>query len=168
MKRNFAPLMMASLLFHSGSSFGQTNQGSDAHGGMNSRGDHVMGFSHEKTTHHFRLYADGGDIEVTANDPRDVATRDEIQMHLAHIAKMFSEGDFQAPMLIHDKVPPGVPTLQRLKAAMSYRFEKLDSGGRVRIATVNTKALRAVHEFLRFQISDHQTGDTTKVTSETR
>ena len=27
---------------------------------MNERGDHVMGFDHTKTTHHFRLLADGG------------------------------------------------------------------------------------------------------------
>ncbi|SPE25161.1 conserved exported hypothetical protein [Candidatus Sulfopaludibacter sp. SbA3] len=46
------------------------------HAEMNNRGDRVMGFSHEKTTHHFRLYADGGAIEVTANDPRDTASRD--------------------------------------------------------------------------------------------
>ena len=31
---------------------------------MNERGDHVMGFDHTKTTHHFRLLADGGSIEV--------------------------------------------------------------------------------------------------------
>jgi hypothetical protein len=30
-----------------------------------------MGFSHDKTTHHFRLYPDGGAIEVTADDPND-------------------------------------------------------------------------------------------------
>jgi len=40
------------------------------HDAVNQHGDQVMGFSHEKTTHHFRLYADGGAIEVTANDPR--------------------------------------------------------------------------------------------------
>ena len=31
--------------------------------GVVARGDEIMGFSHEKTTHHFRLYADGGSIE---------------------------------------------------------------------------------------------------------
>src|SRR5580692_5099040 len=150
MRRFFAPLMMAPLLFHAHLSFSQTDQGHDAHGAMNSRGDHVMGFSHEKTNHHFRLFSDGGAIEVTANDPNDRATRDEIQMHLSHIAHMFSEGDFQAPMLIHGKTPPGVPTLQRLKAAVSYRYEKMDAGGRVQINTTNSKALKAVYEFLRF------------------
>lgn len=46
----------------------------DHHGAVEKRGDHVMGFSHEKSTHHFRLFADGGAIEVTANDPKDTDT----------------------------------------------------------------------------------------------
>lgn len=55
-------------------------------------------------------------------------------------------------MLIHDQIPAGVPTLMRLKAVVSYEFEKTDRGGRVRIITTNPEALSAVHEFLRFQI----------------
>ena len=129
------------------------------HDTMNHRGDRVMGFSHEKTTHHFRLFADGGEIEVQANGPKDAASIDQIRAHLAHIAQMFASGDFNAPMLIHDRVPPGVPTLQRLKDAVSYRFEKTERGGAVRITTPNKEALQAVHDFLRFQITDHQTGD---------
>ena len=30
------------------------------HAAVNERGDHVMGFDHEKTTHHFRLTKSGG------------------------------------------------------------------------------------------------------------
>lgn len=133
------------------------------HAAVNQKGDHVMGFSHEKTTHHFRLYSDGGAIEVTANDPKDKTSRDQIQMHFAHIVTMFAAGDFNAPMLIHDQVPPGVPVLQKLKSEVTYKFEKSDRGGRVLIATKNPQALQAVHDFLRFQISDHQTGDVTTV-----
>ena len=122
-----------------------------------------MGFSHEKTTHHFRLSKDGGAIEVTANDPKDIASRDQIRMHLGHIAKMFAAGDFKAPMLVHDQVPPGVPVLEKLKAEVQYRFQEIDRGGTVRITTTNSDALKALHEFLRFQIADHRTGDTEKV-----
>ncbi len=134
--------------------------------GVQERGDHVMGFPHDKATHHFILYPDGGAIVVEANSATDTATRDQIRMHLGHIAQMFAQGDFQAPMLIHDQVPPGVPTLQRLKKDISYRFEEMDRGGRVRITTKNNEALAAVYEFLRFQISDHHTKDTGKVTAE--
>jgi hypothetical protein len=86
-------------------------------------------------------------------------------MHLSHIARMFAEGNFQAPMLIHDRVPPGVPVLQRLKAEVRYRYEEIDGGGRVRIVTRSREALQALHEFLRFQIADHRTGDTGEVMS---
>jgi len=37
--------------------------------GVNARGDQGMGFSHEKTTHHFCLLADGGAIEITVTSP---------------------------------------------------------------------------------------------------
>jgi hypothetical protein len=133
------------------------------HSDVNKRGDQVMGFSHEKTTHHFRLYADGGAIEVEAKDPKDTESRDQIQMHLGHIAHMFADGNFNAPMLVHAQTPPGVAVLERLKSEVTYRFEKTDKGGKVRIATSNNDALKALHEFLRFQISDHQTGDSASI-----
>lgn len=133
---------------------------------VNEQGDKAMGFSHEKTTHHFRLFADGGAIEVAANGSQDTESRDQIKKHLGHIAQMFSGGNFDAPMLTHGKVPPGVPVLQKLKAEVTYAFEEMENGGRVRIKTNNPEALAAVHEFLRFQVSDHQTGDTTEVSEE--
>jgi hypothetical protein len=129
------------------------------HDDINRRGDHEMGFSHEKTTHHFRLAKDGGAIEVTANDLNDTESRDQIRQHLTHIAMMFSAGNFNAPMLIHDQTPPGVPVMKRLKNQIKYEFENVESGGRVKISTMNREAIDAVHEFLRFQITDHQTGD---------
>src|SRR6185437_1154395 len=129
------------------------------HTAVDMRGDHVMGFSHEKTTHHFRLYPDGGAIVVIANNLKDTETQDQIRLHLSHIAVMFATGNFQDPILIHDQTPPGVAALQRLKRQVSYRFEEIPRGGRVRITTMNEEALAAIHEFLKFQISGHHTGD---------
>lgn len=123
------------------------------------RGDHVMGFSASKTTHHFRLFADGGEIAVTANEASDVASREMIRMHLSHIALMFSAGDFDAPMLIHDTTPPGVPTMKKLRDQIRYEYEQIPAGGRVRIETRDPQALDAVHAFLLFQIVEHKTGD---------
>jgi hypothetical protein len=133
------------------------------HADVNSRGDQVMGFDHEKTTHHFRLMSDGGAIEVEANDPKDTASSDQIREHLSHIAQMFAAGDFTAPMLIHAQTPPGVAVMKRLKAEIEYRFEETERGGRIRITTTNSEALPAIHEFLRFQISDHGTSDSVVV-----
>jgi hypothetical protein len=95
---------------------------------MNRRGDHVMGFDHNKTRHHFRLSPEGGTIEVTANSLEDKESRDQIRSHLSHISKKFAAGDFNAPMLIHDQIPPGVPVMQKLKNEIEYRFEETERG----------------------------------------
>ena len=132
------------------------------------RGDQAMGFPHDKTTHHFRLYRDGGAIEVTANDAADSKNVEAIRSHLAQIAVMFSKGDFSTPMFIHDQVPPGVPMMKECGREISYLFEAAPRGGRVRIKTSSQEALKAVHEFLRFQIEDHHTNDSTEISSVAR
>lgn len=142
----------------------QHQEASDPHSsGVDTRGDHAMGFSHETSTHHFRLLSDGGAIEVTANDRNDKVTRDEIKNHLSHIVQMFTNGNFQIPMFIHDKVPPGVAVMESKRATISYTFEQTPNGGRIRIATADKDALEAIHEFLVFQIEDHRTGDSNGV-----
>jgi hypothetical protein len=134
------------------------------HQGVNDRGDQMMGFSHDKAAHHFSLYTDGGAIEVKANDSADTATRDQIRMHFTHIVKMFADGNFNMPVLIHQQNPPGADVMTRLKDHISYKYEETPQGGRIRITTANTDALSAVHKFLLFQIKDHETGDSTAVT----
>jgi len=79
-----------------------------------------------------------------------------------------SEGNFDAPMLIHDRIPPGVSTLKRKKSRIDWKFEETESGGRVRIRTRDPEALAAIHEFLRFQIEDHRTGDPTEIDAANR
>jgi hypothetical protein len=126
---------------------------------MDKRGDEGMGFSQKKTTHHFSLTLDGGVIRVSANDAGDTVSRDQIRMHLAHIARAFGEGNFDIPMFVHDQTPPGVPTMTAKKDLIQYRFEEDATGGAVVITTADGDALAAIHDFLRFQIRDHRTGD---------
>lgn len=130
------------------------------HAAVEEHGDQAMGFSHDATTHHFRMAANGGAIEVTANDPNDKASTDAIRSHLSHIAVMFGNGDFTTPMFVHDGVPAGVTTMKLLKAKIRYKYEEISCGGRVRIESSDPVALAAIHDFLRFQITEHQTGDT--------
>jgi hypothetical protein len=138
----------------------QHQQVADPHAaGVDARGDHAMGFSHDKSTHRFRLFPDGGAIEVGANDPNDTVTRDEIRAHLNHIVQLFTAGDFQVPMFIHDTAPPGVSVMKSKRGAIVYAFEATQEGGRVRMTTADADALTAIHQFLDFQIEDHRTGD---------
>jgi hypothetical protein len=135
------------------------------HAAMNARGDKAMGFSQEKTTHHFRLTEDGGTIEVSANDPADETSLGQIRSHLGHIAKMFENGNFDVPMFVHGKNPDGVEVMKQQKTNITYSYKETKDGGLVRIRTHNAKALQAVHEFLRFQAREHQTDDSTDVTT---
>jgi len=132
---------------------------------VETHGDQAMGFAHDKTTHHFRISADGGAIEVTANDADDNSNAEAIRSHLSHIAVMFSEGDFSTPMFVHDEIPAGVTTMKLLKSKIQYRYEEMSSGGRVRIESTDPLALAGIHDFLRFQINEHQTVDSKAITA---
>lgn len=128
------------------------------------RGAHVMGFDQDKTVHHFHLHADGGAVDITVKDGADAVSRDAIRSHLPHIAQMFSDGNFDAPMLIHQAEVPGTDRMAALKSRIRFVYVETPRGGRLDIFTTDAGALAAVHAFLRFQIADHRTGDTTAVT----
>ena len=143
---------------------GHGRAGHDEHlAAVNARGEGAMGFSQTETTHHFILTREGGLIQVEANDPGDVANRDRVRRHLAEVSAMFAAGDFRTPLLVHARTPPGADAMGRLKSEVGYAFEETAGGGRVRITAKSPEALAAVHEFLRFQIEDHRTGDPTEV-----
>jgi hypothetical protein len=53
--------------------------------------------------------------------------------------------------------------MRLMKSAIRYTYEEVPTGGRVRITSADSIALAAMHDFLRFQIAEHQTGDNPKV-----
>ena len=134
----------------------------EKHMAMLKRGEKAMGFDQTRTSHHFRLSPDGGTIEVRANDPRDAALRGQVVAHLTMIAGQFSRGDFSTPVAVHGEEPAGVAALKRFGAQISYTFVPDDAGGRVVISTKSKDAVAAVHDFLRYQIREHHTGDPMK------
>ena len=131
----------------------------DHHGSTDQRAI-VMGFDQARTTHHFVLFNDGGSIDVSVNDSTDTKNRDAIRSHLPHIVMLFGEGNFEAPMLVHDsKNVPGTKAMTERKRAIRYQYVETANGGRVNIMTSDADALAAVHVFLKFQIAEHKTGD---------
>jgi hypothetical protein len=136
----------------------------DHHGSSDQRATKAMGFDQARTQHHFLLFSDGGAIDVSANDPTDTKNRSAIRSHLPHIAMMFGEGHFDSPMLAHDsKNVPGTKAMTERKGAIRYQYVETARGGRVNIVTSDPGALAAVHQFLKFQIAEHKTGDPTTV-----
>ena len=123
------------------------------------RAEHAMGFDQQRTTHHFRIEADGGTIEVTAKDPSDKTSIDQIRMHLRHIAGAFADGDFSLPLFVHDTDPPGAAVMKDRRKTMTFSYAEMNAGGKVVIRTADAAAKQALYEFLRFQIREHKTGD---------
>jgi hypothetical protein len=82
---------------------------------------------------------------------------------MSMIAGMFAEGNFSIPMFVHNTAPPGVEKLKQLKKEITYAAENTSLGAQVRITTKNSEAIEAIHEFLRFQIEEHRTGDSMEV-----
>lgn len=111
--------------------------------------------SHKTSVHKFVVSRDGGAIELRAIDPSDQKTIGAIRNHLREIAADFQKADFSTPEYIHGRTPAGVAVMIEQKGAIRYRFEPLDSGARISIATTSSPALAAIHEFLRFQMHEH-------------
>jgi hypothetical protein len=126
---------------------------------MKRRGDAAMGFDQDKVGHHFHLTLNGGTIEVSVNQTADSGSRKQIRDHLRTISQEFAEGVFTSPVATHSEVPPGVPVMRDRKARIKYTYEETPDGARVLIATTDRAARTAVHDFLKYQIQEHATGD---------
>lgn len=123
------------------------------------RGTRAMGFDQQRTAHRFVLRPDGGEIRVDVKSTHDRANTSAIRAHLRQIAVDFAAGRFDAPLATHGEEPPGVETLRARAAAIRYRFEETRAGGVVTIRSSDPAAVAAVHDFLRYQIREHRTGD---------
>jgi hypothetical protein len=130
---------------------------------VNARGEKAMGFSQAATTHHFILLPGGGFIQAVANKKDDNKSVEQIRTHLFDIKKKFAAGDFSAPEFTHAQVPPGTPKMRELRSDIAYSVELIEGGGRLKMTTRSKEGIAAIHEFLKFQIEEHATGDPTEV-----
>jgi len=142
--------------------------GHEEHGvGVDERHD-TLGMSHEATTHSFRLFEDGGAIELRANRANDRESVLSIRRHLQEVAGEFAANDFSTPGFVHGYPPDGVKQMQALRSAITYRYEELPLGGRIRVVAARQEALKAIHAFLKFQVIEHRTADSGQVEEATR
>ena len=69
------------------------------------------------------------------------ASASDVREHFNHIAVAFKRGDFNLPMFIHGRAPPGVPVMKTLKSEINYDLQDTALGGRIAITTTNPKAI---------------------------
>jgi hypothetical protein len=115
-----------------------------------------MGVDQYASTHLFDDLPDGGRIELQDTVGDDAAV-ERIRTHMQEIAAAFASGDFSTPGFVHDMDEvPGTSVMAERRDAIRYEYASLPRGGEVRIATADSVALRAIHEFLAFQRLDHR------------
>lgn len=121
---------------------------------LQKRGALVMGVDQYTSTHVFDDLKDGGRIELQ-RDVDDTTGVKVIRAHLQTIAKAFKAGDFSASATVHDRTVPGTKTMAAKRAAITWTYSELPRGGQIHIRSTDAAAVRAIHEFLAFQRSDH-------------
>lgn len=137
--------------------------GSAEHGKDVDHRHDTFGMPHTASTHSFRLFADGGAIELRAKSADDEDAVTTIRTHLQHVAEQFAGADFSTPAFVHGHSPDGIAEMAGLRKDISYRYESLPAGGRIHITAKKPQALAAIHDFLRFQVTEHRTSNTGKV-----
>jgi hypothetical protein len=124
---------------------------------LQERGKRVMGVDQYTSSHVFQSLPDGGRIELQRDVADSLGTR-VIRAHMQDIAARFTAGDFSLSAEVHGThAIPGTATMRSSRATIRYVYRELPRGGEVRLTSSDAAAIKAIHEFLAFQRSDHRT-----------
>ncbi len=135
---------------------------------LKERGALAMGFDQNKVAHHFLLNASGATIAVTIRDSTDRESRLQVRSHLREITAAFAKGEFGKPVETHAELPPGTATMTTNRHLITYRYNERVDGAEVVISSSDAATLAAIHEFFRYQIVEHKTGDPLTVSPKVR
>ena len=120
------------------------------------RGEGVMGVDQYASRHTFEDRPDGGRIILDWPAAADTAEIRKIRGHMREVAADFTAGNFSKPFAVHAQVVPGTGTMAAMRAAIRYEAADRAQGAEVRMRTADPGAIKAIHDFLAFQRSDHR------------
>lgn len=123
---------------------------------MMERGDIAMGFNQNKIAHDFRSTPTGGEIMITALNPNEIETVEQIKSHTLDIQKEFLSGNFTKPFFIHAEEVPGTKVMTEKKNLIKYSIQNLADGMTLILDTRDDHVINAIHEFMNYQGSQHQ------------
>lgn len=119
------------------------------------RGQSVMPFNLDRTTHHFTKSGSGGVQTVVADDPGDSSQVGLIRQHLRQEAERFRRGDFTDPASIHGDQMPGLAVLRDSTGKATVTYATTDDGARITYTSGDTEIVAALHAWFDAQVSDH-------------
>jgi hypothetical protein len=119
------------------------------------RGEEVMPFDLEATTHRFAPVADGLVQTVVADDPTDAEQVALVRQHLAAEAERFADGDYRDPAAIHGDGMPGLAELEAGARRIDVSYDDEPAGGRIDYSTTDAALVAALHRWADAQTMDH-------------
>ena len=159
MKKHMRSMLLAGCAVVVAGACTSSSASSDsAFAAVQERGKDVMGVDQYTSRHVFEDLPDGGRIVLDRDDASDTVAIATIRAHMREIAGQFGRGDFTNPSLVHAQTVPGTGIMRARRDAISYTAADRPRGAEVRIASRDSAAVRAIHEFLAFQRSDHRSG----------
>lgn len=122
---------------------------------VRARGQQVMPFRLDRTTHIFAKTATGGVESVVAKTQADGAQIPLIREHLRKERSLFSRRNFKDPMATHGMNMPGIDTLRHEAAQISISYRPLARGAQLRYTTASQQVREALHAWFDAQLMDH-------------
>lgn len=119
------------------------------------RGQSVMPFDLDRTTHHFTKTGSGGVQIVVADDPQDAGQVGLVRQHLQQEADRFRRGDFTDPASIHGDQMPGLAALRGSSGKVTVEYATTSDGARITYTSGDAAIVAALHAWFDAQVSDH-------------
>jgi hypothetical protein len=154
MRHSFLTIILAALVALAGCAE-QGPQQTDRQAEVAEKGQSVMPFDLEKTTHHFLPTEDGLRQEVVADHADDATQIELVREHLSSEAERFRAGDFGDPAKIHGPDMPGLAELSAGASAITITYSELTDGAALDFRTADPNLVHALHTWAGAQVSDH-------------
>jgi len=125
---------------------------------MNARFSKALGAGLDKVALHFYLVKNGGVIELASKDPNDTGTIEAIRKYLQSQKDLWEKG--KDPVTeVHAKAPESANLMRKLRNDITFYAAKTDTGAVLRMFSINEQARDAIQDYLKFEITEHKTGD---------
>jgi len=122
---------------------------------VSDRGQEVMPFDLDRTTHRFTPRPDGLVQEVVADDPSDTTQTALVRQHLREEVNRFQAGDYGDPAQIHGDDMPGLAQLQAGAASIAVTYGDTVAGVEISFVTPEPSLVDALHQWGEAQVTDH-------------
>ncbi|WP_063813599.1 hypothetical protein [Herbidospora daliensis] len=119
------------------------------------KGQQVMPFDLDRTTHRFAKSPTGGTQTVVSDDTDDTQQIRLIRDHLTEEATRFEAGDYGDPASIHGREMPGLRQLEQGHQAVDVHYAETPTGAQITYTTTDASMVTALHAWFDAQISDH-------------